>query len=63
MDCVANVTWNEMRESIGEKEIVPPLKVVRSIRDMFIDSTLCRRSPTLVMEVGVSTIWANHLDS
>jgi len=52
-----------MRESIDKKEIVPSLKVVRSIRFMFIETALCRWSPILVMKVGVFTIWANHLYS
>jgi len=33
-----------MRESIGDEEIVPSLKVVRSIRDVFIETTMCRQS-------------------
>jgi len=33
-----------MRESIGVKEIVPSLKVVRSTRDVFIETTFCQQS-------------------
>ena len=40
MVCVENVAWNEMRESMDEKETVSSLEVIRSIRDAFIETTV-----------------------